>query len=74
MSFTSTTDERINNFSIAFNAIIKSNVAIGIINDSDVNFVRNMFIRIRTDIALLNAYTNINIIFFIYKSLIINFI
>ena len=70
MSSTNTTYERINNFTIAINAIIESNVDIETINDSDANFIRNMLIRFRTDIAFLNALTNFNIIIFFYIQII----
>ena len=64
MSSTRITNKRINNFTIAFNATIESMVAIGIINNSDAIFFRKMFIKIRTDTAILNALSNCNIIIF----------
>ena len=66
MPSTSTTDEHVNNITIAvnaINAIIENNVAAGTMNDTDANLLLDMLIRIQTDTAFLNVLINFSLSF-----------
>ena len=53
-------DERVNNITIGVNAVIQYKLDAGIINEEDANVLRDMLIRIRTNLELLKVIIDFN--------------